>query len=81
MARQTIINSRIDSYSSNKKIASTFIALDRFDLGEDYFDKRVDVIRAITLEQVKEAARKVLNADKMITLEVGRIEKESQKSL
>lgn len=81
LARQTIINSRIDSYSSNKKIASTFIALDRFDLGEDYFDKRVDVIRAITLEQVKEAARKVLNADKMITLEVGRIEKESQKSL
>lgn len=78
-AKQTIINSRVDNFASNKSAASTFIAIDRFELGDDYFDKRADVIKSISLDEIKEAARKILNVEKMITLEVGRLEKEAQK--
>jgi zinc protease len=77
-AKQTIINSRVDNFASNKSTASAFIAIDRFELGDDYFDKRADVIKDISLEEVKKAARKILNIEKMITLEIGRLGSEKQ---
>lgn len=77
-AKQTLISSRVDHFSSNRSMASAFIAIDRFNLGEDYFDTRDVVLSKISLEQVKEAARKILNVEKMITLEVGRLEDEKQ---
>lgn len=77
-AKQTIISSRIDNFASNKNMASTFIAIDRFNLGDDYFDKREDVLKNISLQDIKEAARKILNIEKMITFEIGRLNEEKQ---
>jgi zinc protease len=76
-AKDTIVNSIVNNFASNKRMASTFIAIDRFDLGKDYFDKRPEVIRSISLHDVKEAAKKIINTEQMITFEVGRLEKEA----
>ncbi len=72
-AKQILINSRVDNFSANRSIAATFIAIDRYNLGDDYFDKRVAVLEGITLDQVKAAVRKVLNKNRMITLQIGRV--------
>lgn len=77
-AKQTLISGRVDNFSSNRVMAGTFIAIDRFNLGEDYFDTRDVVLSKISLDQVKEAARKILNVENMITLEVGRLGDEKQ---
>lgn len=77
-AKQLLVSSRVDNFASNKSMASAFIAIDRFDLGEDYFDTRDMVLNKLTLDEVKEAARKILNVEKMITLEVGRLGDEKQ---
>lgn len=77
-AKETLISSRVDHFASNKLMASAFITIDRFGLGDDYFDTRDAILNAITLDQVKEAARKILNVEQMITLEVGRLPDEKQ---
>ncbi|MFT6765548.1 MAG: zinc protease [Alteromonas naphthalenivorans] len=80
-AKQTVMSSRIDNFVSNKSMAGTFIAIDRFNLGDDYFDKRADVLKEISLDQVKESARKILNIEKMITFEIGRLKDEKQQNV
>ncbi len=72
-AKQILINSRVDNFSTNRSMAATFIAIDRYQLGDDYFDKRAESLEKITLEQVKKAAHKVLNKNRMITLQIGRL--------
>lgn len=73
-ARTTLLNQRIDYFSSNNQIATAFHFLDKFDLGDDYFDKRAEVLKSITLDQVKKAAKKILNLENMVVLEIGRLE-------
>jgi zinc protease len=72
-AKEILINSRVDNFASNSSMAATFISMDRYNLGDDYFDKRVASLKKITLDQVKKAAHKVLNKNRMITLQIGRV--------
>ncbi len=72
-AKQVIINGQVEQFCSNGRIANTFLGIDRFNLGDDYFDKRIHDINAITLEQVKRAAHKILHTDKMVLVQVGRL--------
>ncbi len=73
-AKRAVLNGLIDNISSAKKIAGSFLGLERFKLPADYFDTLPAKIEAITLDEVKIAARKVLKSDAMITLEIGRVE-------
>jgi len=73
-AKRTIINGLIDNMSSSKKIAGSLLGLERLNLSADYFDTFSAKISAITLDEMKAAARKVLNADTMITIQIGRVE-------
>ncbi len=72
-AKKVTIDSQIDTFSSNKRMAGVFLQIDRYNFGQDYFDKRADIINAVTLSQVKEAVKKVLIPEKMITFQVGRV--------
>ena len=72
-AKQILINSRVDNFSTNRSMAATFIAMDRYNLGDDYFDNRAASLARITLDQMKKAAHKVLNKNRMITLQIGRL--------
>ncbi len=70
-AKRTVLNDVINWFSYNKSRANTFLYLDRYKKPDNYCETRPEVINAITLDQVKEAVKKVLVPEKMITLQVG----------
>ncbi len=72
-AKRAVINTLVDNFASNGDIAATFLFLDRFNLPADYFDNRAAVLEKITLEDMKNAVRDILNSKNMITLRVGRV--------
>lgn len=72
-AKQVIINGQVEQFCSNGRMANTFLGIDRFNLGDDYFDKRSAIINSITLDEVKQAAHKILHTDKMVLVQVGRL--------
>lgn len=74
-AKHAIINSIVNNFATDRGMAAIFLSLDRFGFPRDYYDTRAQKISAITLEQVKEAVKKVLSNDRMFTLKVGRLEK------
>ena len=74
-ARLAISNSLVNFFESNLKTAMAFLFLDRYSLPFDYFDKRAQELSKITIDDAKDAVKKVLDSDKMIVLRVGRVEK------
>ena len=74
-AKHAIINSIVNNFASNQAMAQVFLSLDRYSFSRDYYDTRAEKILAITLEEMKEAVKKVLRNEAMYTLKVGRIEK------
>ncbi|MER2635724.1 MAG: pitrilysin family protein [Rhizobiaceae bacterium] len=53
----------LNNLDSSSAIASTLIALQTDDLGIDYMDRRAGLIEAVTLDQVKAVAKRLLSAD------------------
>ncbi|MFN4142323.1 M16 family metallopeptidase [Aestuariivirga sp.] len=58
-------------FSSNARIANQLLGLQQQDLGIDYVEKRNAMIEAVTLEQVKAQARRLLHPDRLIVTVVG----------
>jgi zinc protease len=58
----------INNLDSSSAIARTLVELQRDDLGIDYIERREDLINSVTLEQVAEAARRLLSADPALML-------------
>ncbi len=52
----------INNLDSSASIARTLVGLQQDDLGIDYIEKRADLINAVTLDDVKQAARRLLTA-------------------
>jgi len=61
-------------FDTGNKIAGQLIGLQTGDLGADYIDKRNGLINAVTLEDVKRVARRLLDADDLIVTLVGKPE-------
>ncbi len=74
MAKRAALAGRLNSYSLNISIAGTFLYLDKFGLGDDFYDTMPARLDVITLDDVKTAAKKVLVPEKMVTLQCGRFE-------
>lgn len=72
-AQRALINSFVDNFSALRSMASTFLFLDKFELGFDYFEKRPEQLRAVTRDQVIATVGKYLDTSKLITLRVGRL--------
>jgi zinc protease len=53
------------SLESNVGIASALLGLERYQLGLDYYRRYPDLVRAITAEQVLQAARHYLDPDRL----------------
>lgn len=70
-AKSFLIGSYLLRFDTSAKIAGQVLALQLDELGIDYFDKRNDLIRAVTLEDAKRAARRLLAAEPFFVL-VGR---------
>lgn len=72
-AKQAVVSAQVDNFKSNRTTGMAFLAIDRFNFPDNYFDARAQELEKITLEQVKMAARKFLDSEKMLTIEIGRV--------
>jgi zinc protease len=72
-AKRAVTNTLVDNFVTNSDTASTFLYLDRFKLPADYFDNRAATLDKITLDDVKEAVKDILNSNNLITVRVGRV--------
>ncbi len=72
-AVQAVCSSLVDNFASMKKMASTFLFMDTFDLTPEFFKNRYDQLSKITIKEVQEAVKKHLNLTKMVTIRVGRL--------
>lgn len=72
-AKEVVINAQMNNFSSNKRIAATFLSLDRFNFPDNYFDTMPARINKITLSEVKNAVKELLHSSKMTTFKVGRV--------
>ncbi len=70
-ARTYLIGSYPLRYDSNARIAANLLAIRRDGLGIDYVARRAAMIRAVTLEQVRKAARRILRPERMKTILLG----------
>lgn len=61
-------------FTSTDRIAGTLLAVQRDDLGIDYLDRRDALIGAVTIEDVRRVADRLLKADALLTVVVGRPE-------
>lgn len=73
-AKRAVLNALINNFETNFGAAKSFIFLDRYNFPADYFDKRGAMLDPITVEQVRDAAKKILRSNRMITLRIGRVE-------
>jgi len=71
-AKNAIVNSQVDNFTSNYNIANVFLFLDKYDFPTTFFDDRADQIGKITIDETKKAAKDVLQ-HKLLTLRVGRV--------
>jgi zinc protease len=58
-------------FDSNAKIAGYLVFVQREGLGLDYFDRRNDLIRAVTVEDVNRVAKRLLRPGALSVVVVG----------
>lgn len=57
--------------TSNTKLVNYLNVMQLYELGMDYLDKRNGYFKAVTLDQVNQMARKLLNPKQMVVVKVG----------
>jgi len=72
IARTYLIGSYPLRYDSNAKIASNLLAIQQDHLGIDYIAKRTEMIRSVTMEQIRKAAKRLLKPRAMKIILLGR---------
>ena len=59
-------------FDTNSKIADQLAGIQRQDLGIDYIEKRNGLVEAVTLEDLKRVAARLIKTDNLIVVAVGR---------
>lgn len=72
-AKEVVINTFPTLFDSNENMASTFLFLQKYGLPNNYFEDRIDTIRAIDIHKMKESVKKYLNSEKLACIRIGRI--------
>ncbi len=72
-AVQAVSSSLVDNFASMKKMASTFLFMDTFDLTPEFFKNRHAQLSKITIEEVQAAVKRHLDLSKIVTIRVGRV--------
>ena len=79
-AKSFLTGSFLLRFDTSSKISSQVLALQLDSLGIDYFDKRNDLIRAVTLDDAKRVAARLLAGDPFLVL-VGRPQGVAEKGI
>ncbi|MGD8778076.1 MAG: pitrilysin family protein [Ignavibacteria bacterium] len=69
--KKTILNRDALNYETPKQLMKMMLPIILYDYSFDYIKKRQDIVKQITLNDIKELAQKYLLPDKMIYLVVG----------
>ncbi|MBP7854462.1 insulinase family protein [Candidatus Babeliales bacterium] len=72
-AQEVLVNSFAMNFETNLKTASAFLFLEKYKLDKNYFENRIDTVRALTLSDMKNIVKKYLSTDKLITIKIGRL--------
>lgn len=72
-AKMAVINSLVDNFAANKKIASVFLAKELYEFPDDYFDHRAEQLSKVTIQEMQDSVRKYLNTNNMLIVRVGRV--------
>lgn len=72
-AKRALINSFVDNFAVQKQIAGTFISLDTYGFGADYFDKRPEQLMSVTIDEIKRVVKEVLDVNKLVKIRAGRV--------
>lgn len=72
-AKEMVINTFPSLFETNETTAGTFMFLDKYNLPYDYFQKRISLVRAIQLNDMKSAVKKYLHSDRLLCVRIGRI--------
>jgi len=78
-ARNAIITSLISNFESNYNIANSFLFLEKYGFDYDYFDKRNAQLKKITLDEMKQAIKAILDNAPLTTFRIGRVEEIKEK--
>lgn len=76
-AKRAILNSLANTFESNASIAAAFLFLDKYNLPQDYFDNRAQMLEAITIKDMQDTVKKYLNRNQLLTFRVGRVEQQA----
>jgi zinc protease len=71
-AKKYLIGSYPLRFDTNSKIASQLLGLRMDDFGPEYIDNRNDMIAAVTLDDLKRVAKRLLDTDDLIVTIVGK---------
>lgn len=72
-ARSALINSFVDNFALQRQTAATFIVLDTYGFGGDYFDLRPEQLMQVTINDIQQAVEGVLDVNKLVKIRVGRV--------
>jgi len=72
-AKHAVINSLVDLFTSNSSMAQSFLFLHKYGFSPDFFDNRAADLNKINIDDINNAAAKVLSTNSMMTLRIGRI--------
>ncbi len=67
-------------FDTNSKIANQLLAIQQDDLGIDYIDKRNAQIEAVTIDDLKRVAKRILKTDDLVIMVVGKPKNLNSKS-
>lgn len=76
-AKRALIMQLIKLMASQQGIAAQLASAHRFNFPDSYLPERVEKIKAITLDEVKAAVRRVFAADKLVKIRIGRVPQEA----
>lgn len=72
-AQRALVNSLVDTISTNKGLAGTYLWLDQMGFGETHFSEFIQAINKLTPEEVAATVKPFLDTNKLVTVRVGRI--------
>jgi predicted Zn-dependent peptidase len=74
-AKNSIINSFVFRFEQKDKYLGSYVNMKLNDYPDDYYAKYLENIKKVTKEDIREAAKKYMNPDKMIMIIVGNQDK------
>ncbi len=72
-AKEMVINNFPAMFESIEDSAQTFLFLEKYKLPANYWTQKIETIRAMKLEDMKNIVKKYLNSDKLLCIRIGRI--------